>query len=237
MRNVDHNRAAEEPQPDDGTNGVYSSAVSRRSRRRTQAVIGAAGLLSMLGVSGLVAYQVNDHRDTAPAARTGAVESGATAPSTGASGKAGAPSSPTASGAPERPNTVAERVEAIKSTAAKTSRKVLRPLPSASAAGDVTATTSAQAGGTLKVVSARQDLTGYKELGWVADEGEKVGDARCSDKIRLSVDAEATEHPTLLICWRTSAHRSVYTLAVKTDGKPSAKSSVTAIDRQWARLG
>jgi len=178
-------------------------------------MIGAAGLLSILGVGGLVAHWVNDDRDTAPAVQPGVAEPGV----------------------PERPKTVEERVAAIKSTAAKAGPGVLRPLPSASVAGDVTVTTAARDGGTLKVVSARQDLTGYRELGWVADPGERVGRARCSDRIRLSVDAKATAHPTLLICWRTSTQKSVYTLAVKTDGRPSAKTSVAAIDKQWTRLG
>jgi hypothetical protein len=134
---------------------------------------------------------------------------------------------------------VQERVAAVRSTAAKKGPGVLRPLPSPAdvAAADVTVTTSAQDGGTIKVVSARQDLTGYRELGWVADRGDEVGTARCSDTIRLSPDAAATEHPTLLICWRTSAQKSVYSMAVKTGGRPSAKASVAAIDAQWARLG
>jgi hypothetical protein len=179
---------------------------------RRKALIGAAGLLSLVGVGAGIAAQT----DKDPGATTVAG------------------STPTTTQTSEK---VDQRVAAIRSAAAKKGPGVLRPLPSASAPGDVTTTTSEQDGGTLKVVSARADLTGYRELGWVADPGEEVGSARCSDTIRLSVDAKPVKHPTLLICWRTSARKSVYTLAVKPKGKPSPKDSAAAIDRQWNRLG
>jgi hypothetical protein len=179
---------------------------------RRKAVIGAAGLLSLVGLGAVIAAQTDED----PGATTVA-------------GPA-----PTATRPSEEVN---QRVAAIRSAAAKKGPGVLRPLPSASAPGEVTTTTSEQDGGTLKVVSARGDLTGYRELGWVAEPGSKVGAARCSDTIRLSVDAKPVKHPTLLICWRTSARKSVYTLAVKAKGKPSPKDSAAAIDRQWQRLG
>jgi hypothetical protein len=90
---------------------------------------------------------------------------------------------------------------------------------------------------TLKVVSARGDLTGSKELLWVADGGHPVGNARCSQKFRFNSKSDVTEKPTLLICWRTSATRSVYTVAVTLDGRPSEQASVATIDKVWAQLG
>jgi hypothetical protein len=90
---------------------------------------------------------------------------------------------------------------------------------------------------TLRVVSARGDLTGSKELLWVADGGHPVGNARCSQKFRFNAKSAVTEKPTLLICWRTSAIRSVYTVAVNLDGRPSEKASVATIDKVWAELG
>jgi len=90
---------------------------------------------------------------------------------------------------------------------------------------------------TLRVVSARGDLTGSRELLWVADGGHAVGKARCSQRFRFSPDAAVSEKPTLLICWRTSATRSVYTVAVDLDGRPSEKASVATIDKVWAQLG
>ena len=183
----------------------------RKASRK--AVIGAAGLLSLVGLGAVIATQAADE-DPGATTVTG-------------------PAPPTTPPSEE----VNARVAAIRSAAAKKGPGVLRPLPSASAPGEVTTTTSEQDGGTLKVVSALGDLTGYRELGWVADPGEEVGAARCSDTIRLSADAKPVKHPMLLICWRTSEGKSVYTLAVKAKGKPSAKDSAAAIDRQWQRLG
>ncbi|MEV6595664.1 hypothetical protein AB0M36_02245 [Actinoplanes sp. NPDC051346] len=256
MGNVDKG-AATEPQPDDGANEVYSSAVSRRTRLRRQAMIGGAGLLAVLGVGGLVAHQVLDDRDTAPAAQTGAEEptvpgaapatSGVVpqaAPSTGAraSSAAAPPKSPAAK-TTTHSKADAERIAAVRSAAAKASAsaQIRRPVPNAAAANvdasAVTSTTVRQGGEALRIKSARQDLTGYRELGWIADEGVQVGNSRCTQRIRLSTNTAARERPTLLICWRTSAQKSVYTVAVKTDGRPSKELSVAEIDKQWAKLG
>jgi hypothetical protein len=90
---------------------------------------------------------------------------------------------------------------------------------------------------TLRIVSARGDLTGARELTWVADGGHPVGSARCSQKFRFNPKSAVSEKPTLLICWRTSATRSVYTVAVDLDGRPSEKASVATIDKVWAELG
>ncbi|WP_250007122.1 hypothetical protein [Actinoplanes sp. M2I2] len=90
--------------------------------------------------------------------------------------------------------------------------------------------------GTLKVVSARADLTGYEELSWVGGEGEPVGPAQCTQKFRLSNDMKPMERRSLLVCWRTSAERSVYTVAVNPKARPSKEASVAAITKAWAKL-
>jgi hypothetical protein len=87
------------------------------------------------------------------------------------------------------------------------------------------------------VVSALGDLSGHRELAWVADGGTPVGKARCSNTIQLSGDAEAAKKPNLLVCWRTSEKKSVYTVAVDLDGDPSERKSVAAINREWRSLG
>ena len=89
---------------------------------------------------------------------------------------------------------------------------------------------------TFKVASARADLTGYRELSWVAGESQRVGDAECTNTIRLSPDAPARPRPTLLLCWRLSADRSVYTVAVDRDGRPSVEESVAALTKRWNEL-
>lgn len=89
----------------------------------------------------------------------------------------------------------------------------------------------------LRVVSAAQDLTGYKELAWVADEGEKVGSSRCSQTLKMSNEQEPRVRPTIVICWRLSPERSVYSLLIDLKKKPSMRESVAKIDKVWARMG
>jgi hypothetical protein len=89
---------------------------------------------------------------------------------------------------------------------------------------------------TLRVVSARSDLTGQEELGWVADDGHPVGTSRCSRNLRFVPDMPSKEHPTTLICWRTSATKSVYTILVDLEKRPSERASVATIDRVWSSM-
>jgi hypothetical protein len=89
---------------------------------------------------------------------------------------------------------------------------------------------------TFKVVSARGDLTGQRELRWVADAGHAVGDARCTQTFRFNPQSKAGVKPTLLICWRLSPTKSVYTVLVDLNHKPSAKASVAAIDKTWRSM-
>jgi hypothetical protein len=244
MRNF-AKRAAEQPPPDDGTNTVYASPVSRRAKRRKQAVIGAVGLLSIFGATVLVTQQVVDARDTARSSPNGALDPMAPAPGAlppgtdePSAGAKGGAVPPRGSSAP-RPMTTQERIATARSRAAHAPPQVRRPLPrygAAEVADDVTTSTSKQDGETLKVVSARHDLTGYRELGWVADKGQKVGSASCTDKIRLSPDDKVRTLPTLLLCWRVSATKSVYTVAVKIGGRPSKRASAAEIDKIWSKL-
>jgi hypothetical protein len=140
-----------------------------------------------------------------------------------------------------QPETLAERIAEMQASALAATDQVGRPLVPSNAVIPDSALTVSRSGssrtGTLKVVSALADLTGQQELAWVAGPGDRVGDAECSQRIRLSPDVPVLVHPTLLLCWKTSATKSVYTLAVDPKGKPSAQVSVAALDRQWARLG
>jgi len=256
MRNGDDSRAAEGPKPDDGARGVDSSwAVLWRTRRRKQAIAGAVGVLSILGVGGLVANQVIDDRDTAPSSQTGALEPmapGAQSPPGGvappvlagpsASTQAGLAST-TAHPVTPIPKSSAKRVAAARSAVASASLQVRRPLPAPDTGtatvseADVTTTTVRRGGETVQVKSGLRDLTGYRELGWIVDKGKKVGNVRCTQRIRLSPSVKARVRPTLLLCWRTSAQKSVYTVAVKMGGRPSMKASAAEIDKEWTKLG
>ncbi|UWP81903.1 hypothetical protein [Dactylosporangium fulvum] len=85
-------------------------------------------------------------------------------------------------------------------------------------------------------MSGRTDLTGQRELGWVAGQGEPFGSAHCTQQLRLIPGGPVVTKPELLICWRTSPVKSVYTVAVSLDGHPSREISVAAIDEAWDEL-
>jgi hypothetical protein len=89
---------------------------------------------------------------------------------------------------------------------------------------------------TFKVVSAHGDLTGQRELRWVADAGHAVGKARCTQNFRFNPQSKPSVRPTLLICWRLSPTKSVYTVLVDLSHKPSAKASAAAIDKAWRAM-
>ena len=239
----------------DAHENVYDSVGARRNRRRKQTIAGLAGLAILGGGAYLVATQANDEPSTtraddaavsAPLTQAPDVPADSVAPSASASETPGSPaasrSTPAAAEpAPTRTKSREEQIEAAKGTAAKADN-VKRPLPPVNAnkaATDVTVTQtgSLKEGGTLKVVSAKQDLTGQRELSIVADKGRAVGEARCTQEIRFADSAESVEKPSMLICWRTSAGRSVYTVAVVPKGRPSADKSVAALEKQWSKLG
>ncbi|GAB7049691.1 hypothetical protein [Catenuloplanes indicus] len=102
---------------------------------------------------------------------------------------------------------------------------------------DVDETMSGDRRKRMKVASARADLTGYRELSLITEKFDRVGDTRCTKTIRTSPDVPPRERPTLLLCWRISATKSVYTVAVDMDGKPSRAESVAALEKRWNELG
>jgi len=230
---------------------------ARSRRRRKQAIVGAAGLAAVLGGGAIVATSLmsdsTDARVTeigAPApvapATSASSAAGASAPSASATTTTKPASRPaTTSTSSPAPKSPAERAKAAKEAGARSGVKAMHPLPPAAGADTVSAADVAvtQIGslrdeaGQIKVMSARTDLTGYRELRWVADDGEAIGNARCSQTFRFSPDAEPAERPTFLICWRMSATRSVYTTATDLDGRPSKAASVAALDKQWNKLG
>jgi hypothetical protein len=232
--------------------GGYDPMAARRSRRRRKAAVGAAGLAALLGGGAyLVTDLITDKPETiasesgvvAPLARPSMSPSPSVSRSRPGSTRAGAgASSKTAS-----PSTSAGSKSAVQ--AAKDARTYgnkhrvpqTRPLPLPSktvAPSGVTVTNSGAPGArtTLRVISARGDLTGQRELAWVADEGTAVGNARCTQTFRFSDNGAPSRKPTMLICWRTSAARSVITLMVNLDGHPSKAASSAALNKRWAEL-
>lgn len=247
MPNVDK-VTSDEPQP---------GPEARRTRRRKQAVVGTVGLAVLLGAGATALLRHGDPATTAggpavPEATTATATTAAATTGTTATSAATATPKPTTTkpattkpASPE-PSSVAEQIRAAREAAAKDGIPLKRPLPAptgrpmvAAESVKVTQTGSLQKDKrTLKVVSARQDLTGYRELGWVAGKGEPAGDhVRCGNNIKLSNETRAEERPNLMLCWRTSATRSVYTLTVDLSGHPSKADSVAAIKKAWSALG
>ena len=233
--------------------GGYDPATARRARRRKQAVVGVVGLAAVLGGGAFLATEVlprGADRAMPDAGALAPTAASASASSDSVASASGRPSSrPSAAGlsrtpsAPASPKTAAERVAAARSAAASHGVPVQRPVPQAHAAAVVQDVTVIDSGslrkdrGTLRVVSGRGDLTGQRELAWVADDGQPVGDARCTQTFLFADNAKPARKSNLLVCWRTSAEKSVYTVTVDLDGRPSKRDSVAALDKQWSRLG
>jgi hypothetical protein len=243
---------------DEGDDSEYVSEAdmdaARRSRRRKQAVVAVAGLAAVLGGGAFFVTEATTAKQAIapdPAAlMPTATSASATPPPVSVSprvrpsepARSGATVSRTPSPAVSEAADVAERIAAARAAAAKDGVPLQRPLPPAGAAptGPVTVTNSGSLqrdGATLRIVTARYDLTGQHELALAADDGVRVGDVRCTQNFRFSNDATPHVRPTMLLCWHTSAGKSVVTLAVSRQGRPSQSASAAAIDKQWARLG
>jgi hypothetical protein len=221
--------------------------MRRIEMNKTRIVAGTAGLTAVLAggvylivgaVTGGATATTSAQATSGPASTSG-VASGSPGKSSARSDVMG-PALPGPSLTPI-PTSTAERLARVRDEAKKHTVKVKHPLIKLPAApGEVAVTDHGsvqQDGKTLRIVTARKDLTGYDELAWVADDGTKVGNARCSQKFRLSNEEAPEERPTLLLCWRTSEKKSVYTVAVDVKKRPSKAESVAAIDRAWSRLG
>ncbi|RSM54667.1 hypothetical protein DMB66_37185 [Actinoplanes sp. ATCC 53533] len=238
-----------------------NSVVARRIRRRKQAFIGVAGLAVLGAGSFLVTSQVADNAKTetkdaaalvpvAPVDETPSESAPPAAPSASAVPSASAAPSPSASAKPpvvtpspsrSHSKAVDERIKAARAAAAADGHPVQRALTPSKAAktGPVTVKTIGsiyEDGATMRVLSAKFDLTGQREMLWAADDGEPVGDARCTQNFHFSNNRVPGERPTMLLCWRTSAKKSVVTVAVVKEGRPAKPASAAMIEKVWRTL-
>jgi hypothetical protein len=217
-----------------------------QSRRRTKALVGIACLAVLGGGAFLITDEVSGDHATTVTTGSGTLEPSATSTTAPkiADPSDGAPL-PSTTSAPAREKSLGERLATARSANARAGTEVRRPLPPQNgtamvAADELTVTKSGSLvkdGATLQVVSARHDLTGQRELSWAADDGRAVDKVRCTQNFRFSAGTPAVEKPMLLLCWRVSAARSVYTIAVTVKGRPSTAVSAAAINRRWAKLG
>lgn len=142
--------------------------------------------------------------------------------------------------APSDTRTVQERIKAAREAAAKdgyTVKHARTPEPGVREATDVVERNEKVQNGSLRIITARSDLTGQRALLWAADKGKRYGTASCTQNFKFSNNEKPSVRPTLLLCWRTSATRSVATALVDYSGHPSISKSLGIIDREWAKLG
>jgi hypothetical protein len=244
--------------------GVQPAGKRPAGRRRAIVVGGAAGLAAVLGggaylvtsvLPGPDATVAQDIRPIVPAEQSvsaqptaGASESAtasgsaaAASPSSATTARSGKPStspSPTA----EDEAAVRKKVMAAREAAAKDGVPLQRPLtPSPAtmrALADVKETSrSLPGGGIMRVISTKGDLSGQREMLWAADAGRPVDGARCTQRFHFSPNGPAVVRPTMLLCWRISAGRSVVVLTIDRQNRPSSAESAAEIDRQWQKLG
>ncbi|GAA0538545.1 hypothetical protein GCM10010172_19770 [Paractinoplanes ferrugineus] len=226
------------------------SRPTPRSGRNRQIAIGAATALVVVvgGGAFLVGSRADDSapRDadaigpaaTAPAGNVPAPEPQASTP----------PVSGTRAGAARRTRSpepaVRTEVDAARSRAAAAGNPVQRPLtPSAQpkiAAAAVDSLVEEErplpGGGTLRIKSARYDLSGQGELLWAADGGTPAGGALCTQNFRFAQGQKPAVRANMLLCWRTTADRSVTVLAVTPEEVPNSAQVLNVLDTQWDRL-
>lgn len=250
---------------DDGIDRSGRSSDSPRpawSPRRRRIAVGAAGLAVVLGGGAyLITSQLTGGHSAGPQ-DVGAI--GPVAPAGTESGAAGtadaqadsvtaAPSGAAAANKPfrsipspgaspsENSAAVRKEVDAARARAAKDGHPLVRPLRAAGQElppGAVNTTTEKTPdGGTIRITTAKANLEGQQDQLLAAGGGTKYGDTTCTNKLHFANTEAPRVIPNLLLCWQTSASRSVVTLAVAPKGKPSVADSTAVISREWAKLG
>ena len=255
-----------EDRPDAEGDAGRPQPQATRKRHRTIAAAGAAGLAAVVGVGAVLLATRDDDsvtRDTAapapvvvaspavtveptaeidsiPGASLGPSPSqAAVSPAASRSASARTPASrPTA----ESPQRVREEIEQARKQAARDGyplRRALTPSPGAArnAAAVSEETRPLLGGGTMRVISAKSDLSGQQEMLWAADQGKPAGSARCTQNFRFAQNDKPAVRPTMLLCWRITDERSVVVLSVAPNGAPAQTQTLNALDTQWDRLG
>lgn len=230
----------EQSQPTQDTNPV------RRGRRRKQALVAAAG--AAVAISGAAFFAAGHSSENQQAGHSEplASPSASASPTAEQLGRIAAASDKEAKGKPEvsLPPEAKERVDAARKAAAKDGVKITHPLPAQNdparlaALADAKEVTvgSAKTGGAMRIVTFHGDLSGEREIGWVAGGITKHGPVSCSQRFKLYNEQKPTERPSLLVCWRTSEKRSVIVTNTKLGGRPDVGKSLEVIDREWRKL-
>ena len=238
-------------QPDEAT-GL--APARRPGRRRATMAAGVAGLAAILGTAAYtITERTMDDRTTtsseaehvAPPATDSPAPSrasaGAPAPATaGASTTAAGTSATSATTQTQKHGKDVDRqIKEARASAAAKGVPLQRALQAAPGAiqGRIDEKVVPVDDGTVRVTTARFDLTGHPQMLIAADKGRSVGDGiNCTNKVRFSTNGPAMTRPTILTCWRISETRSVVTFTAMRDSTPSATESVNLIEREWKKL-
>ncbi|GIF17760.1 hypothetical protein BJ973_009275 [Actinoplanes tereljensis] len=245
---------------DDGVRGAVPERSSSRRRNQVAAAVAGFAILGA-GAYAITASIAGNDRTTAqdvgavvpaPAVTTAApsadvegqadsVTPASPSESAPASSAAPGPAAPAPRKSTAEPATT-EEIKQAREKAAKDGHPLQRPPVEkphvAAMSGPVDTRSVPRKDGSLRITSARYDLTGQRELLWVADQGKPVGDGiNCSQKFKFSNNSEAAVRPNMMVCWLTSPAKSVVTVLVDQGGKPTAAESVEAIKAEWAKLG
>lgn len=217
-------------------------AAGRNSRpSRGRLAVGAVGLAAVLGVG---AYTITS--EVVDSGRTEAQDIRVIGPAP--SGDPGSPdpavsTSPAPSvnsSASALPREVVEKIIEARKKMAKDGVGVQRALPETvgTNAAEVERTTkgSLKEGGIVRVVTARGDLSGHGELAAVAGAVKEHRNVPCSQTFRFSSSAVPTKKDNLLMCWRTTASKSVVAIVVDPKGHPSRDKAVDALEKKWRSM-
>ncbi|SDT79109.1 hypothetical protein [Actinoplanes derwentensis] len=236
-------------QPDPGS-GLYVSSAAlapqRSARRRKQAIVAVAGAAALLAGAGFLVTQLMNEQ------QPGLPEPAALAPMTPPVTTEPTTAAPMAS--PTRtPKTTRQAVPVQISPMPPPPPASLEPgYPDPGdglSTGGVAAAeplypepdlddqpigerTEALGSGTIRILSARRDLTSERQTLLSRDVGHAVGRGiRCTTEIRFGTGIPAGD-PGILVCWRTSASRSVITIGQNTD----TASSISVLSREWQAM-
>jgi hypothetical protein len=214
----------------------------RRPWRRRKYQVAAAGVTATLGAAALAGYLLLQHdTETPPNVSTGLADR-PSEPHPSAAASSGAPPAPTsASASPAATASAAATVSAAVPTRSPAGKP---PVPTKRAATAPAVPVQVSASGSLakdrryiRVYSARGDASGEREMQWVADEGHPVGSARCTQTFKVNAQDTPRERPTMVLCWRITAAKSVYVISVDIEKRPSDQAAVAALDRAWHAMG
>ncbi|GGN61425.1 hypothetical protein GCM10010112_18580 [Actinoplanes lobatus] len=236
--------------------GPTPPARRRRGQRRALAVAGVAGLAAVLGGAAYVTTSAIVSRGSATTTDGAAPIIPATSPpSTPKDVEPVAPATTTqearkAKPSPTIPTTdvtgkplseeVRQRIKEARRKMAEDGVEVQHPVTPKAVRplGEVQTTTegSFAEGGMIRILSARGDLTGQRELSGVAGGIEKYGNVSCSQTFKFATSPRPAKKPNLLMCWRATPDKSVAAIVVDPKGNPSRERAVAAIQKKWKTM-